>query len=82
MVFCEPAELWHEEDCEMGPGWGSGAEAGGRDVLGDVSRQESVGLCLCQQGGRSLVVTAPTAQAPVVLAGWRARAIVPGCSQS
>lgn len=45
MVFCEAAELWHE-DCEMGPGWGRCA---GRVV----SRY------LSQQGRRNLVVTAP-----------------------
>lgn len=63
-------------------GGGVGLRLGEEMCWGDVSRQDSVGLCLCQQGGRSLVVTAPTAQAPVVLTGWRARAIALGCSQS
>lgn len=40
-------------------GGGVGLRRGGGDVLGGVSRQDSVGLCLSQQGGRNLVVTAP-----------------------
>lgn len=48
-------------------GGGVGLRCGGGDVLGGVSRQDSVGLCLSQQGGRNLVVTAPV---PRLLRCW------------